>query len=465
MDFLTFIPTVTRPTRRLPLSKRLFWTAVVATVYILMTITPLYGIQRGQQQATQPGQQLLSIIFGTAYGTLAHLGIGPIVIAGILLEVFAFSGVLNLDLNKREDRLKFTLLLKWAALGIATIEATAYVLGGQFGTVTPVGGVLIIAQLLLATVIIMLLDDLMSKGWGIGSAISLIIFLGVTRQLFLSLFSWDVAVDNQDQPHVVGLIPALAAAIYDFITRGDTTQLVGLINRGVVLKGQTSLTYLPDFVGLISTILLLYVLLYLEMMKVNIPVTAGQYRGIKFTIPLRFVYVSVLPIIFTTYSLLLVGQLLLPFYNPEPGAGNPVVNTIIHVIFLPHRFFNDIPALVLHYLIYVALAIAFAWVWVQLAGLSAEDQAKQFAQSQLHIPGFRQSEKIFAKILERPINALTIISGFIAGSFAALGNILGVWGSGAGLILLVEIGLQYYALVMREQIMEMYPGLKQVIGQ
>jgi preprotein translocase subunit SecY len=60
---------------------------------------------------------------------------------------------------------------------------------------------------------------------------------------------------------------------------------------------------------------------------------------------------------------------------------------------------------------------------------------------------------------------LTIISGFLAGSFAALGNILGVWGGGAGLILLIEIALQYYALVMREQMMEMYPGLKQLLGQ
>jgi preprotein translocase subunit SecY len=458
ISFLTIIPTVSRPQRKIPLSRRLFWTVVVATVYILMTITPLYGVAHAQQQqGTQQAQLLLSIIFGTAYGTLAHLGIGPIVIAGILLEVFAFSGLLNLDLNKREDRLKFTLLLKWTALGIAALEAVAYVLAGQFGEVTPLGGVLIIVQLLIATVIIILLDDLMSKGWGIGSAISLIIFLGVSRQIFLSLFSWDFVKDDNESLHLYGLLPALGAALYDLFTRGDATALVGLVDRPVVLNGQ--ITYLPDFVGLLSTLVLAFVILYLEMMKVNIPVTAGQYRGIKFTIPLRFVYVSVLPIIFTTYSLLLVGQLLLPF------AENPVISEIVQVIFLPHRFFFNVPALILHYLLYVALAIAFAWVWVQLAGLSAEDQARQFTRSQLHVPGFRQSEKILAKILERPINALTIISGFLAGSFAALGNILGVWGGGAGLILLIEIALQYYALVMREQMMEMYPGLKQLLGQ
>lgn len=460
MNFLTLLPTVTRPQKRLPLSRRLFWTFVVATVYILMTITPLYGVAQKQDMGVHQAQQLLSIIFGMAYGTLAHLGIGPIVIAGILLEVLAFSGILNLDLNKREDRLKFTLLLKWVALGIALVEAVAYVLGGMLTPVSPLAGVLIVIQLLVATLIIILLDDMMSKGWGIGSAISLIIFLGIARQIFLSLFSWDVVVDINGVAHVVGLIPALGVAVYDLAMKGDTTQLVALLNRPVELPGQGGVTYLPDFFGLIATILLAYIILYLEMMKVNIPVTAGQYRGIKFTIPLRFVYVSVLPIIFTTYSLLLVGQLLLPFYQ-----GNPVIQHIVNVIFLPQREFFNVHYIILHYILYVALAIAFAWIWVQLAGLSAEDQAKQFTRSQLHVPGFRQSEKILAKILERPINALTILSGFIAGSFAALGNIFGVWGSGVGLILLVEIALQYYALVMREQMMEMYPGLKQLLGQ
>ncbi|MEM1925249.1 MAG: preprotein translocase subunit SecY [Pyrobaculum sp.] len=460
VSILTILPTVSRPQRRLPLSRRLFWTFIVATVYVLMTITPLYGVAHKQEVGVPQVQQLLSIIFGMAYGTLAHLGIGPIVIAGILLEVLAFSGILKLDLNKREDRLKFTLLLKWLALGIALVEALAYVLGGMLTPVSPLAGVLIIIQLLIATLIIILLDDIMSKGWGLGSAISLIIFLGVAKQIFLSLFSWDVVVDVDGVSHIVGLLPALGVAMYDLVSKGDITQLVALVNRPVELPGQGGVTYLPDIFGLVATVLLAYIILYLEMMKVNIPVAAGQYRGIKFTIPLKFVYVSVLPIIFTTYSLLLIGQLLLPFYH-----GNPVVQTIVNVIFLPHRDFFQLHYVILHYVLYVALAIAFAWIWVQLAGLSAEDQARQFTRSQLHVPGFRQSEKVLAKILERPINALTIISGFIAGSFAALGNILGVWGSGVGLILLVEIALQYYAILAREQIMDMYPGLKQLLGQ
>ncbi len=457
MNFLTIIPTVSRPARRLPLSRRLFWTGVVAAVYLLMTITPLYGVVHTQQTAGGAAQQLLSIIFGMAYGTLAHLGIGPIVISGILLEVLAFSGILNLDLNKREDRLKFTLLLKWGALGVAAVEAVAYVLGGQFGAVTPAVGFLIVIQLLLATLIIILLDDMLSKGWGLGSAISLIIFLGVARQIFLNLFSWDVVVDADGVSHVVGFVPALSVALYELF-KGVNVNFLTLVNR-VFYTQEGGVQFLPDVVGLLATLLLGYIILRLEMMKVNIPVTSSQYRGITFSIPLRFVYVSVLPIIFTTYSLLLIGQLLLPF------AQNPAIGAVVHVIFFPPRYFFDIPGLLAHVFLYIALATAFAWIWVQLAGLSAEDQARQFARSQLSVPGFRQSEKVLAKILERPINALTILSGVIAGSFAALGNVLGVWGGGVGLILLVEIGLQYYAILMREQVLEMYPGIKSVLGE
>lgn len=458
MQFLAFLPTVTRPQGRVPLPRRILWTAVVAAVYILMTITPLYGASPAARHEGGAAYQLLSIIFGTAYGTLAHLGIGPIVIAGILLEVLAFSGTLNLDLDKREDRLKFTLLLKWTALGVAAVEAAAYVMGGQFGPVSPLAGLLIVLQLVLATLIILLLDDIVSKGWGIGSAISLIIFLGVSRQIFLSLFSWDVVVDAGGRTHVVGLLPALGAALYDFFARGDASPLAGLISRQVTPQGRQSPIYLPDIAGLLSTALLAYILLYLEMIRVNVPVSAARFGGIKFAIPLRFVYVSVLPIIFTTYSLLLIGQLLLPLYEASPA-----VAAIVNVIFLPHRYFADAATIALHCALYISLAAVFAWIWVQLAGLGAESQARIIARSQLQVPGFRQSERILARVLERPINALTITSGLIAGCVAALGNILGVWGGGAGLILLIEIALQYHAIFTHEQLLEAYPGLKRLL--
>jgi preprotein translocase subunit SecY len=44
-------------------------------------------------------------------------------------------------------------------------------------------------QLVAATIVVMLLDEMVQKGWGIGSGISLFIAAGVAGQIFSDLFS------------------------------------------------------------------------------------------------------------------------------------------------------------------------------------------------------------------------------------------------------------------------------------
>ena len=77
----------------------------------------------------------------------------------------------------------FTLLLRNGAqklLGIliAIGEAVAYVLSGMYGSVSQLGtgnAILIILQLFFAGIIVICLDELLQKGYGLGSGISLFI--------------------------------------------------------------------------------------------------------------------------------------------------------------------------------------------------------------------------------------------------------------------------------------------------
>lgn len=61
---------------------------------------------------------------------------------------------------------------------IAVGEAVAYVLSGMYGSVSQLGvgnAILIILQLCFAAIIVMCLDELLQKGYGLGSGISLFI--------------------------------------------------------------------------------------------------------------------------------------------------------------------------------------------------------------------------------------------------------------------------------------------------
>ena len=70
------------------------------------------------------------------------------------------------------------------------IQAAAYIISGMYGT-NLAGPVIIIIflQLLAAGIIVMLMDELVQKGWGLGSGISLFIMAGVAQTIVWDTFS------------------------------------------------------------------------------------------------------------------------------------------------------------------------------------------------------------------------------------------------------------------------------------
>lgn len=467
---LTLMPTVPRPNRPVSLSSRLIWTFMAATVYLLLSVTPLYGIV---SSASSPlFNPLVAIIFASTNGTLAQLGIGPIVIAGIIMELVAFSEIMDVDLNDPKDQARFTALTKLVAIIIAMFEGAFIILTRQIIVASPALGFAVWLQMLFGAVIVILLDDMVSKGWGIGSGISLFILISIIRSIFQSTFLPVTVGGGQ----LLGIIPALVAAIYNAAVTHALTPLLSVIYR----------FNLPGLVGLIATIVLGGFIAYVELMEVRIPLSLVQYGGYKVSYPFKVMYVSVLPIIFTAYTVALIYNglyFIWSTYNPHNTNAilnaiacirtvstakfgtvtEPCTNSLIYYFTVVP--FNMTPQyIVVHVLMYIVLSIVFAYLWVNLAGLSAEDQARTMVSSGLSIPGFRTATRSLAIHLRRYIDSLTFTSGLLAGLIAALGDILGVYGTGIGLILLVEIIIQYYMIAMQEQLFEAYPGLKRVLG-
>jgi preprotein translocase subunit SecY len=65
--------------------------------------------------------------------------------------------------------------------------------------------------------------------------------------------------------------------------------------------------------------------------------------------------------------------------------------------------------------------------------------------------------------LKKYIPTVTVLGGFFVGVIAAVSQILGVFGGGMGILLMIDILIQYYQLLMREQIEEMYPAIYKLI--
>jgi preprotein translocase subunit SecY len=462
-----YIPTVPRPKQRPGLGERLIWTFLALLVYLLMAHTPLYGIQEaGPEQFL-----LIQVIFAAQSGTLMELGIGPIVTAGLIMQILAGAKIIDIDLTDLEKRKEFTMAQKTLALILAAFQASMYALACRYWHYVgnPVTHCLagwnirltVALQLFLATFIVMILDEMVQKGWGLGSGVSLFILAGVATTVFWNMFS-----PLQVQGEYVGFIPHFINAVSG---NGDISQI--LIRPG----GR-------DLVGLLATFAIIILLVYLSSMRIEIPIMSPRFYTIKSRVPLQFLYVSNIPVLFIgiLYSNIIVFAALIRRYlSPFVPAQivdflarydeqGRIIGGLAYYLSGPHGIINAVqdPG---HTIIYTVLVLIFAVIfglmWVEVAGLNPPAQAQQLIESGFEVPGLRRNPKILEQILSRYIYPLTILSSIIVALIAVIADVLGAYGTGMGLLLATSILQQYYALMAYERTLEAYPLLRRFIGE
>ena len=457
----TILPEVPKPARKPSLTERFIWTAIALVIYLVMAQVPLYGVKVGGQDQLA----FTRIIFASSQGTLMELGIGPIVTAGLILQLLKGAEIFKVDFKKPEDRALFTSATKILTFIVILVEASAYIAGGAFGrNLTSTIIIILLAQLLFAGVVVMLLDELVQKGWGIGSGISLFIMAGVAQRILWDMFSI--------LPTGEGYFGAIPYAI--------NATLAGVPHEAWFRHGA-----LPSISTLLITILVIVAIIYISGIRIEIPITSTRYRGFSGVYPIKLMYVSNIPVILTSAliaNITFFSQLL--WRNLNPNNDHPIFNAI--VTFDPTNpgagptggflYYMSIPTsldvamaeplrTVTSILIMVGFAVLFARIWVEIGGLSPKAVAKSLLDANVQVPGFRRSSASVESILNKYIPTLTIVSGVIIGLIAGGSQILGVFGSGIGILLMVDIILNYYQMLMREQLETMMPRLAGLLGK
>jgi preprotein translocase SecY subunit len=436
-----------------------------------MTEVPLYGVP------TQQGDPFLylRVIFASHRGSLMELGIGPIVTAGLILQLLAGSGMIQCDMSNPDDRMLFTTASKWFSFILITVQAAAYIIGGVYGPgLDPRASILVFLQLLVAGIVIMLLDEMIQKGWGIGSGISLFILAGVAQSILWESLSVTASLAGGDESlRSFGAIPAIIQAF---------------------LQGKFTIQYLyarpqnlPTMLGFFTTIIVFLIVIYAEGVRVELPISYAGYRGFRSRYPIKLLYVSNLPVIFASAlfaNVYFISQLVWSNYNsnnsnpwlsllgtyqlPTSGSGSPIPTGGLVYYVLSPRSIPQVLADPLRAVVYtgilVAFSIVFSITWLEVGGLGPSTVAKQLLDSGMQIPGFRRSERPIAQILQRYIPTVAVLGGVIVGLIAGVADFFGVFGSGMGVLLSVGILYQYYQLLVQEQVSETYPALRRFIG-
>ncbi|MFN4133872.1 MAG: preprotein translocase subunit SecY, partial [Candidatus Hadarchaeales archaeon] len=197
---------------------------------------------------------------------------------------------------------------------------------------------------------------------------------------------------------------------------------------------------------------------YAESLRVEIPVAYGKFGGVRGKYPIKFLYTSNIPVIlamtifanFKIVSAIFKIPWLEKVTTPPNGIQTVMaapLNTAIYVIIL------------------LAFAVGFAWLWIYMTSMTPRDIAQQIDDAGMMIPGFRKDVRVMEEVLSKYILTTTILGGLFVGLISAGADVLGAIGSGTGILLTVGIIYSLYEQIAREQVSEMFPAVRRLIGE
>ncbi len=451
-EILLNLPEVVAPTeKRLPFKEKLKWTFAVLVIFYILGLIPLFGLGKN----ALGNFQLLSLILGAEFGSIISLGIGPIVTASILLQLLNGSGIIKFDLTNPENKRMFQGVQKALALGFVVFEAMIYVFSGGLSPAQGISQFTIIFQLILGGVLILMMDEVVSK-WGFGQGVSLFIAAGISKEIIVRLLSplsqsGDFAFSTGQAP--IGAIPA----IFYFFSAGDLNEVAYY------------------FVTIITTLTVFAIAVFAQSMKVEVPLSFGRIRGHGIRWPLSFLYTSNIPVILTA-ALLANIQLWTRLLNARgihilgtldsSGVASTgfvayisspnLIRSIFQGVVQPDDFLKAVT----YAIFLMAGAVVFSVFWVKTAGMDARSQAENMMKYGLQIPGFRRDERVLESLLNRYIPPLTVLGGLTIGLLAAFADIAGTLSSGTGLLLTVMIIYRLYEDIAQHHAMDMNPMLR-----
>lgn len=489
-------PAVTKPEGHVNFRTKILWTLICLILYFILTNVTIYGLQK---QYIDLFANYRFIMAG-ASGSIMHLGIGPIVTASIILQLFVGAKIIKLDLTKKEDKAIYQGSQKILVIVMIIVEAVPQIFGylqPSDAFVSMVGGwasTIIVIQLIIGALIVFFMDELISK-WGIGSGISLFIAAGVSQAIFTGLFNWlpvgGGAVSLSNPP--AGCIPGT----FYIATNANLGDLVGGYYQ---LMFVGSSTFQNALVPLIGTIFIFFIVVYAESSRIELPLAHGKVRGARGRYPIRLIYASNIPVILMSALLaninmfamllyragnsipILGGQWWLgrydltqstqplmggAWYLSNPNGINqwllPIMGGSSDGLHGPHQYALKV---IIYMTILIGGSILFAKFWIETTDMGPSAVARQIQSSGMQIPGFRRDPRVLRKVLERYIPVVTVIGGMAVGALAGFADMVGTVGnaSGTGLLLTVGIIIRLYEDIAKEQAMEMHPVLRGFFG-
>lgn len=383
------------------------------------------------------------------------LGISPVITSSMILQALTNGGLLQVDYSIKEDRILYNAAGKLLSLILTFGQAVAQVSGGFYGNPPSMGMTvcfLLVVQLMFSGIIVILLDEMLSKGYGMGSGVNLFIVANLCENIIWRAFSpkvFNTARGIEFEGSIVNTFHLLFArsnklnAMYEAFFRQN----------------------LPNNINLVFTFIIFAIAIYFHGMRVELPVQSTNVKGQTGRWPIKLFYSSTTPIIVQSYIVSHISTISKFFYERYPH--NKVVQMLgiwemnVHLkkvpisgfcyfIFPPHNLLDGLrrPFYFLIYLSFMLLSAAFlSRAWIDVNDLNQKCVAKQMKNQRLTIKGVNENN--VESYLDKYIPAAAFTGGIVIGFICVFSNILDTV-SGTNIILAVSIVWQYFEVFTKE---------------
>lgn len=431
-----YLPSIQSPRTTPSLFDKFKYTAIILIIYFLMFHTYIIGVK-----PIDTSTNIISTLTASRIGTLLTLGITPLIISSLLLQLLVKGGAIKYDFsgpkaNKtfQEAQVTFAIILAiiqaiFSAISIVGLDGNGpFVADNLRGN--EVVFILVLLQIILGAIIIIYLDQISTK-YGLTSGISLFIAAGVSYSI-ISLLGY-LLLDES-----IGIIPNL-------LSQAGIDRLQFIIVQAIPIA---------------VTFLAILAIAYIQSYKLPIPINiAGQSRKIE----LPFFYLTTIPVIFSSALLFIVYQISVSMITVTgEGVLQDIVRYIGAVLYLFGPLIHDynmssyiamvmmgktpilnLPELVhliIHIIAMAILSLIFGVVWAETIGQDGKSVAKIISSNPgISFEGYRRDPRILEKKITEYVDGLIKLSSFTIGLIAGIGDALLVLGGATGILLMISI--------------------------
>ncbi|KAK9767523.1 translocon subunit [Basidiobolus ranarum] len=453
--FMAVLPEIAAPDRKIPFKQKILWTAITLFIFLVCSQIPLYGIVSAD---TSDPLYWMRVILASNRGTLMEHGITPIITSGMIMQLLAGANIIEVDYSLKEDRVLFNGAQKLFAILITFGQATVSVLTGIYGTPQDLGAgicLLLIIQLFTAGMIVILLDELLQKGYGLGSGINLFIATNICENIIWKALA-PTTVNTGRGPEFEG---AIIATFHLLFTRE---------NKVRALSEALYRSNLPNLMNLFATIAVFGAVIYLQGFRVELPIKNSRVRGFRGSFPVKLFYTSNMPIMLQsalTSNVFMISQMLhnrfpenllvrlLGVWEPYEGTSQFFATSGLAYYLTPPHNFTDAMKDPIHFVLYLVFMLSacamFSRTWIEVSGSSPKDVAKQLKDQNVTLAGYR--DESMYKVLKKTIPLAATLGGILIGTLSVAADLMGAIGSGTGILLAVTIIYSYFEMFVKEQ--------------